>query len=148
MYTPEEQAIIDQALSILSSKMAEKPAFTDPATTASFCQLKLASKEYEVFGVLFLNTQNQLIDFQEMFRGTIDCASVYPREVVKAALVQNAAAVIFTHNHPSGVAEPSRADRTITTRLQEALKLIDIRTLDHIVVSQSTTVSFAERGWL
>ncbi len=103
--------------------------------------------EREVFAVLLLNSQHQLIEYSEVFFGTIDAANIYPREVVKVALKANAAAVIFAHNHPSQVSEPSQADRKIATRLKEALALIDIRTLDHIVVV-SDCVSFAEKGWL
>ncbi len=103
---------------------------------------------YEVFVVLFLDSQNRLIAAEEMFRGTLAQTSVYPREVVKAALGHNAAAVIFAHNHPSGVAEPSRADEMLTTALKQALALIDCRTLDHVVVASDRTTSFAERGLL
>ncbi|ELZ1714779.1 hypothetical protein SD909_001108 [Vibrio parahaemolyticus] len=103
--------------------------------------------EREVFAVLPLNSQHQLIEYSKAFFGTIDAVSIYPREVVKVALKANAAAVIFAHNHPSQVSEPSQADRQITTRLEEVLALIDIRTLDHIVVG-SDCVSFAEKGWL
>lgn len=106
---------------------------------------KLSAYEREVFAVMLLDSQHRLIAFQELFFGTIDAASVYPREVVKAALQSNAAAVIFAHNHPSGDPEPSQADRAITTRLIAALNLIDVRVLDHIVVGQAA-VSFAERG--
>ena len=96
---------------------------------------------------MFLDNQHQLIEFEELFFGTIDAASIYPREVVKAALNYNAAAVVFAHNHPSGIAEPSQADRRITQRLVDALKLVDIRVLDHIVVGEDC-VSFAEKGWV
>ena len=108
-------------------------------------QMKLAHYDKEVFGVMFLDTQHRLIEFKEMFFGTLDAASVYPREVVKAALERNAGAVIFGHNHPSGIPEPSQADRNITQRLSEALALIDIKVLDHIVAGDQC-VSFAERG--
>ncbi|MFT7527268.1 MAG: DNA repair protein RadC [Arenicella sp.] len=109
---------------------------------------QLRDRHSEVFAVLFLDSQNRLIQYEELFQGTIDGASVYPREVVKSALRHNAAAVIFSHNHPSGVAEPSDADKHITQNLKQALDLVDIRTLDHIVVGDGYTVSFAERGWL
>jgi DNA repair protein RadC len=101
-----------------------------------------------VFGVLFLDSQHRLIEYKEMFNGTIDGAAVYPREVVKEALRLNAAAVVFGHNHPSGIPEPSQADRKITDRLIEALKLVDIRVLDHLVIGNQSTISFASRGYL
>jgi DNA repair protein RadC len=107
----------------------------------------MASYEREVFAVLLLDNQHRLIEYQELFFGTIDAASVYPREVVKVAFNCNAAAVIFAHNHPSGIAEPSNADKHITQKLRDALALIDIRVLDHFVVGE-TCVSFAERGYL
>lgn len=110
-------------------------------------RFKIGGSEREVFAVMLLDNQHRLIEFKELFQGTIDAASVYPREVVKTALKANAAAVIFAHNHPSGDPEPSQADRRITTRLQDALALIDVRVLDHIVVGEQCT-SFAERGWL
>ena len=102
----------------------------------------------EVFAALFLDTRHRVICFEELFSGTIDGASVHPREVVRRALAHNAAAVILSHNHPSGVAEPSDADRRVTERLRDALSLVDVRVLDHIVVGDRETASFAERGWL
>ena len=101
-----------------------------------------------MFQVLFLDNQNQLLASEEMFRGTINAASVYPREIVKAALNHNAAAIICAHNHPSGEPEPSQADRALTDRLTAAMSLVDIRVLDHLVIGGNTTISFAERGWL
>jgi DNA repair protein RadC len=109
-------------------------------------RLQLAGKDYEVFAVVFLDTQNRVIYTQQMFRGTLTQTSVYPREVVKEALFQNAAAVILCHNHPSGNAEPSRADEALTHTLKSALALVDVRVLDHIIVTRSGTLSFAERG--
>ncbi|SEO39227.1 RadC family protein [Vreelandella aquamarina] len=111
-------------------------------------QTLLLDYPYEVFGTLLLDTQHRLIAFDELFRGTIDSASVYPREVIKHAIEHNAAAVILVHNHPSGDPEPSDADRRITQRLQQALGLVDIRVLDHVVVGHEGYTSFAERGWL
>ena len=111
-------------------------------------QTLLLDYPYEVFGTLLLDTQHRLIAFDELFRGTIDAASVYPREVIKHSLEHNAAAVILVHNHPSGDPEPSDADRRITQRLKEALGLVDIRVLDHVVVGFDGYTSFAERGWL
>lgn len=109
---------------------------------------KLAGIEHEVFGVIFTDSQHRLIAYKEMFSGTIDAASVYPREIVKTALRLNASALIFTHNHPSGIASPSEADKRLTARLKEALSLIDARVLDHIIVAGSSTLSFAEHGLL
>ena len=110
--------------------------------------LPLRHRQRELFAVLWLDNQNRLIAYEELFQGTIDGASVYPREVVKQALARNAAAVILAHNHPSGVAEPSQADQRLTRRLQAALELVDIRVLDHLVVGEGEIVSFAERGLL
>lgn len=145
--TKEQQEIISQGIAILTTVyQRENLMASNPQQVKAFCQLQLAALEHEVFGVLFLDSQHRLMVFSEMFRGTIDSASVYPREVAKAALQINAAAVIFAHNHPSGMPEPSQADIRITERLVEALKLLDIRVLDHIVVGGGDSVSFAERG--
>jgi DNA repair protein RadC len=141
-----EDAIIAQAMSILESRLRTKTtAFTSPNQSKQFVRCKLQQLEHEVFSVLFLDNQNYLIEYTEMFRGTIDSASVYPREVAKAALELNAAAVIFAHNHPSGISVPSSADRNITSKLKSALELFDIRVLDHIIIGD-TTYSFAESG--
>ena len=121
---------------------------TSPDDVERFLQLQLSGREQEVFGALFLDTRHRMINFEQLFYGTIDGASVHPREVVKAALKCNAAAVIFAHNHPSGVAEPSQADIQITGRLKSALALIDVRVLDHIVVTADDCVSLAQRGHL
>jgi DNA repair protein RadC len=147
LYGTEEE-VIDAALHIMESKVANRELCTAVTDVKRYFQLRLGNRECEIFSVMFLDNQHKLIQTEDMFRGTIDGASVYPREVVKAALRCNAAAVIFSHNHPSGVAEPSHADRTITDRLVDALKLVDIRVLDHIVVSGTETVSFVERGML
>ena len=122
-------------------------ALCSPAQTRQFLNAQLSSYQHEVFAVLFLDNRNRVINFSKMFFGTIDGASVYPREVVRSAINHNAAAVIFAHNHPSGVAEPSRADEQITKRLKDALALVDVRVLDHFVVGDEI-VSFAERGLL
>lgn len=144
-----EQEIIDRALTILETRLSiPECTITQPNNAASYLKLKFAGLEYESFRVMFLNSQHELIKLKEMFRGTIDGAAVYPREVVKATLQFNAAAVIFAHNHPSGVCEPSQADIDITKRLIYALNLIDVRVLDHIVVGGNETCSFAERGLL
>lgn len=144
----QENEIIEQALKILESRLrynVEAEQFSSPGDTKRFLKLKLAELEHEVFAVLFLDNRHRLINYEEMFRGTIDGASVHPREVVKRALQHNAAAVILAHNHPSGVAEPSRADEQITRRLKEALALVEIRVLDHLIVGSEIT-SMAERG--
>lgn len=141
-----EKDLLDAASEVMRERLMTSDVLTNPKDVKGFCQTKLAHKEHEVFGILYLSQRHQLIEFEEMFRGTIDGASVYPREVVKGALLKNAAAVIFTHNHPSGVAEPSEADKAITNRLREALNLIDVRVLDHIVVGAEECVSFAEQG--
>jgi DNA repair protein RadC len=151
MYTlaAEQQATINSALEILSGLFQRQNLLaTSPDRVKQYCQFNLAHLEYEIFGVLLLDNQHRLIKFVEMFRGTIDSASVYPREVAKEVLLSNAAAVIFTHNHPSGLAQPSDADKRITDRLVEGLKLFDVRTLDHIIVSHNETYSFAEHGLL
>ena len=140
--------ILAAARQAIDHKMQRGASFTAPATVKDYLRTKLAGFEHEVFAALFLDTQHRLIEYVELFRGTIDGASVYPREVVKEALRCNAAAVIFSHNHPSGNPEPSQADRQITQRLKDALALVDVRTLDHIVVGGESTESFAERGLL
>jgi DNA repair protein RadC len=150
LFTAEEQETLAHAADILKSKLiiSEQPALTAPNLVKAFCQTSLAAKEHEVFGVIFLDNQHRVRSSAELFTGTIDAASVYPREVVKKALAENAAAVLLYHNHPSGTAEPSQADRRITRRLVDALALVDIRVLDHFVISFEDTVSFAERGWI
>ncbi len=148
MFTIEEKAILAEAATILASKIKTVDAFTSPTLVKNFCVNHLAHEEREVFSVLLLDSQNRLIKCVDLFHGTIDSASVYPREVVKLALLENAASVIFSHNHPSGVSEPSQADRRITRRLVDALQLVDVRVLDHIVVGHGEVFSFAEKGFL
>ena len=138
--------IIEAARAVAGQRMQRGESFTDPQASGRFFQDKLAGLEREVFAAAFLDTRHRLIEYVELFQGTIDQASVYPREVVKTALQHNAAAVIFSHNHPSGNSEPSQADKLLTQRLKEALALVDVRTLDHIVVGGEATTSFAERG--
>lgn len=121
---------------------------SDPVAAQRYFKQRLRSRPHEVFAAIFLNTRNRKLAYEELFTGTIDAATVYPREVVRRALLHNAAAVIVSHNHPSGSAEPSRADREITQHLQKALDLVGIRLLDHVVVGEGTPVSMAERGWL
>jgi len=149
MFTKQETAVINKALNILRSKLREPGvSMTNSDAAAKYLELNLASLEHEVFAMMLLDNQHRLIQYVELFRGTIDGAAVYPREVVKLVLMENAAAVIFAHNHPSGLAEPSQADIAITRRLKAALEQIDVRVLDHIVVGAGETTSFAERGLL
>ena len=145
--TSELNELLERAAEALAAKYKREGTFTNPSNVKEFLKLKLGAHDREVFAVMFLDNQHQLISFEELFFGTIDAAAIYPREVVKAALNHNAAAVVFAHNHPSGIAEPSQADRRITQRLVDALKLVDIRVLDHIVVGENC-VSFAEKGWV
>lgn len=145
--SPDEQKVLDHAAQILAREAKERPySMTSPQLVRDFLRFRLEHVEHEIFCALFLDSQHRLIEFAELFRGTLDSASVYPREVAKEALRHNAAAVIFAHPHPSGIAEPSMADRKITKRLQEALGLFEIRVLDHIVVGSPGMVSFAEEG--
>lgn len=125
---------------------AQGPALTSPDVMRPFLSRTLGTLPYEMFSVILLNNRHQLIGMRELFRGTIDGASVHPREVIREALAHNAAAVVLAHNHPSGVAEPSQADELITRRLKEALALLDIRVLDHFIVGGSQCLSFNERG--
>jgi DNA repair protein RadC len=143
-------AALQAALELVRRHYAELmqagPALANPRATREFLRVRLRDRDHEVFCCLFLDNRHRVISFDEVFRGTIDGASVHPRDIVKLALSRNAAAVILAHNHPSGVAEPSQADELITSRLREALALVDIRVLDHIVVGDGACVSFAERG--
>ena len=143
----QEDKIIEQALEILMGRLKiGGEALTSPNSVRNYLKLKLAEQEREVFAAIFMNAQHQVIAYEELFYGTIDSASVYPREIVKTALRHNAAAVILAHNHPSGNPEPSQADIQITTKIKDALNLLDIRVLDHLIVGSSDTVSLAERG--
>ena len=144
--TQTDDAIIAEALSILNSRLRQHgEAMNSPNTVKNYLRMKLAGLEHEVFCVLFLDSQNRVIGFEEMFRGTLTQASVYPREIVKASLANNATSVILAHNHPSGEAEPSRADIALTDVLKNALALIDVKVLDHFIVADNV-MSFAERG--
>jgi DNA repair protein RadC len=142
------QAIIEMVRRALSEQIGERDALASPRAVRDFLQLSLGGRPHEVFAALFLDAQNRLLGSEELFRGTLTQTSVYPREVVKTALRYNAAAVIFAHNHPSGVAEPSRADELLTQTLKQALSLVEIKTLDHFIVAGTRMVSFAERGLL
>lgn len=139
------QAVLEIASRHLSEQLERQDCLTSPAQTTDYLRARLRDYDYEVFACLMLDNRNRVIAFREMFRGTVDAASVYPREVVKQALADNAAAIILAHNHPSGVSEPSQADIRITERLKKALQLVDIRVLDHVIVGDSVT-SFSEKG--
>jgi DNA repair protein RadC len=148
-----KQDTIKRALSYIAEEMRQysgdsDKAVTQPKEARNLARLLVGGSPRELFGVMFLDNQHRLIESEITNTGTIDGASIYPREIVKRALFHNAAAVIFTHNHPSGVAEPSGADERITTRLVNALQLIDVRVLDHLIIGRDSTVSFAERGLL
>lgn len=143
----QENQILEHAAEILATRYVRGDAFCNPQATKDFLKFKLANYEREVFAILLLDNQNRLIEYRELFFGTIDAASVYPREVVKVVLETNSAAVMFAHNHPSGNSTPSEADKRITDKLKNALALIDVRVLDHIVIGNEC-MSFAERGYL
>ncbi|WP_188152267.1 RadC family protein [Teredinibacter waterburyi] len=142
------QAVLEMSRRHLAETLNREHSFNSSQAVKNYLSAQLRDRHAEVFAVLMLDSQHRLISYEELFHGTIDGAAVYPREVVKKALSHNAAAVIFAHNHPSGVAEPSDADRSITQRLKDALQLVDIRTLDHMVVGDGEVVSFADRGWI
>ena len=143
-----EEDLLTIANQIARHKQAKGEAITDKHLAQQALQTLLQSREHEVFAMLFLDNQHRILAYEELFRGTLSSASVYPREVVKRALALNAAALMLVHNHPSGYPEPSRADIEITHRLQTALELVDIRLLDHLVVATEGIVSLAERGYL
>src|SRR5881628_3137988 len=142
------RAALELARRALKEELASRDALSSPRAVRDYLRLVLAGREQEVFVILLLDAQHRVIASEELFRGTLTQTSVYPREVVKCALKHNAAGVIFAHNHPSGVAEPSRADELLTQTLKQALSLVEIKMLDHFVVAGSRTVSFAERGLL
>ena len=138
--------ILAAARAILSHRVRRGAPLSSPQSVRDFLSLRLATRDHEVFTLIYLDTRHRVIDCQDLFRGTIDGSAVHPREVVKEALRRNAAAVILAHNHPSGVAEPSHADELITHRLREALALIDVRLLDHLIIAGAEVLSLAERG--
>ncbi|MFD2192098.1 RadC family protein [Pistricoccus aurantiacus] len=142
------QAVLELSRRHLASQLERGGALTSPSLVRAYLVAQMRHLGHEEFAALFLDTQNRVIRFESLFRGTLDSASVYPREVARRALDLGAGAIIFAHNHPSGVAEPSGADRRITDRLKSALELFEIRVLDHFVVGDGEVVSFAERGWL
>ena len=141
-------AVIELARRSLAQQLVARPVFDAPQRVKDYLRLQLAHLDHEVFAVLFLDAQNRLLALEHLFRGTLTQTSVYPREVVKRALELGAGAVILAHNHPSGIAEPSKADEWLTRSLAAALQLVDVRVLDHLVVGQAEAVSFAERGLL
>lgn len=142
------QATVEMSRRYLAEQMQRGDALQNPDDTRQYLMARMRDHHQEVFACLYLDNRHRVISFDEMFHGTINMASVHPREIVRRALKHNASAVIFTHNHPSGVAEPSHADRDLTTQLQKALALVEVRVLDHVVVGDGTSVSFAERGYL
>lgn len=139
-------AVMEMARRALAQQLQEAPVFDSPTKVKDYLALELGGRGHEVFAVLFLDGQHRLLKLETMFQGTLTQTSVYPREVVKRALALNAGAVVLAHNHPSGVAEPSRADEYLTQTLKAALKLVDVRVLDHVIVGQGQVVSLAERG--
>jgi len=144
----EIAAIMELARRSLAEALKERPVFDAPVKVKDYLRLQIGTRPHEVFAVVFLDAQNRLLTLEELFRGSLTQTSVYPRDVVKRALDLHAAAVILAHNHPSGVCEPSRADEHLTTTLKNALALVDVRVLDHLIVGRTEVVSFAERGLL
>jgi DNA repair protein RadC len=142
------QAVLEMARRHTFEELDRGDVLSSPEATRAYLSQKLRHYQHEVFACLFLDNQHHILEFEELFSGTIDGASVYPREVVKKALQHNAAAIIFAHNHPSGVVEPSQADRHITDKLKQALSLVDIRVLDHFIIGDGQPYSFAEHGLL
>ena len=148
VYLTDEE-VISMAVAIINHRFGLKRAsLNSPSMVRDYLKLTLTSKEHEVFVCVFIDAQNRVIAVEELFRGTLTQTSVYPREVVKAALQHNCAAVILAHNHPSGVAEPSHADQCLTTSLKQALAVVDVKVLDHFIIAGDSALSFAERGML
>ena len=147
-HSAEAQDVLAAAREILATRMTHGDVLGSPGTVRDYLRLLLLDRQHEVFVVVLLDAQNRVLATEELFRGTLTQTSVYPREVVKVALRHNAAAVIFAHNHPSGVAEPSHADQLLTQSLKQALALVDIKVLDHFIVASGSALSFAERGML
>lgn len=142
------KAVIELSSRYLKVKMSQENSLDSPNLTYHYLSSRLSNKEREIFLVIFLNNQNNVIDIQEMFIGTYNSVEIHPREIVRAALKCNAAALILAHNHPSGIAEPSQADRNVTHQVERACSLVDIRLIDHFVIGKGEYVSFADRGWL
>jgi DNA repair protein RadC len=142
------QAVLEMARRALAEQMRCGDVLNSPAAVRDYLRLRLQGLAHEVFMAVYLDAQNRVLATEELFRGTLTQTSVYPREVVKRALAHNAGGIILAHNHPSGLAEPSQADRWLTDQLKHALALVDVKVLDHFIVAGSQSVSFAERGWL
>ena len=142
------QAVLEMGRRHLAERLRRDSALESPQAVRDYLKSLLCHEHHEVFGCLFMDSKHRMLAFEVLFRGSIDSASVYPRQVVKRALAHNAAAVIFCHNHPSGVPEPSEADRTLTQRLTEALDLIEVRVLDHFIVGDGEPLSMVEHGWM
>jgi DNA repair protein RadC len=142
------QASIEMNRRYMAERLNRGPAMEDPESVRRYLKAKLRHERQEVFGCLFLDTKHQPLGFEVLFRGTIDSAAVYPREVVKRAIAMNAAALILAHNHPSGNPTPSQADRALTQRLKESLALVDVRVLDHIIIGEGEPLSMVEHGWM
>ena len=142
------QAVVEMARRYLAEKLRRDSVLENPLVVRDYLKSMLRHEPHEVFGCLFLDTKHRVLAFEALFQGSIDSTSVYPRQVVKRALAHNAAAVILCHNHPSGIAEPSHADRVVTRRLKEALDLVDVRVLDHFIIGEGDPLSMAEYGWV
>lgn len=148
-YRPAQSVeVLAAAEQLLKRQIHQREIFSSPSEVQQFLKVRLASLEYEVFAVMLLDVQNRLIDYLEMFRGTVAQTSVYPREVAKECLARNAASVVLVHNHPSGSTQPSRADESLTQTLKSALALVDVRVLDHMIVGGNDVFSFAQKGLL
>ena len=148
-YRPAAPAeVLQAALRVLAGQLRGSEVLSSPQVVRDFLRVKLGALEHEVFAVIHLDSQHRVIEYVEMFRGTVSQTSVYPREIVKEALVRNSAAMILVHNHPSGVVEPSRADEALTQTVKAALALVDVRVIDHLIVAGPAVLSFAERGLL
>ena len=144
----EPAEVLQAALRVLAGQLRGSAMLDSPQAVRDFLRIKLGTLEHEVFAVIHLDSQHRVIEYVEMFRGTVSQTSVYPREIVKEALVRNSAAMILVHNHPSGVVEPSRADEALTQSVKAALALVDVRVIDHLIVAGPAVLSFAERGLL
>ncbi len=142
------QAVLEMARRHLAERLRRDSALESPQAVRDYLKALLRHEPHEVFGCLFMDSKHRMLTFEVLFRGSIDSASVYPRQVVKRALRHNAAAVIFCHNHPSGIPEPSEADRTLTQRLKQALDLVEVRVLDHFIVGDGEPLSMVEYGWM
>ena len=148
-YRPAQaEEVLQAAQALLLGRVRGREVMSSPGVVRDFLRVRLGALEHEVFAVVHLDAQNRVLEYVEMFRGTVTQTSVYPREIVKEAIARNSAAVLLVHNHPSGVAQPSRADEALTTTLKAALALVDVRVLDHLIVAGPEILSFAERGLL